>query len=464
MKREFARVCSTLGIMLVLCAVAGALLGDTSLAFNPQESVGSKQQRRHHDELTFTQIDFPGAPLTSVLWINDRGQIAGNFLDAANVPHSFLLENGVFNQFDHPGGLITTYGINDRGQLVGSFEATGDVFHGYLLDDGVFTQIDFPGAAGSQAGGINNRGQIVGNYLVGQGLHRYLLNKGVFTTIDFPGAVPTPFIGGAAPIGINDHGQIVSEFLDAAGATHGYLLDDGAFTRIDVPGATATSAGGINDRGQIVGSFTDAGGVSRGFLLDQDIFTQFDVPAASQTRAMGINKGGRIVGDFTDSSGISHGFLATKEQFSGRAIVVGAGQVNAAVEIVGTFTSPTDLDLSAATLTITNLLDELAGGGALVSGLPIVLTAVPGSHRNIALFVDRSRPNLASVTILDAGSGKFIFRIKVNEATINSPQNCSQTRLTTGFRLDAASKPPIIVSTERSWFCFGPSNRFLKTQ
>jgi len=30
-------------------------------------------------------------------------------------------------------------------------------------------------------------------------------------------------------------------------------------------------------------------------------------------------------------------------------------------------------------------------------------------------------------------------------------------------RLDAAGKPPIIVSAERSWFCFGPSNKFLKT-
>ena len=90
----------------------------------------------------------------------------------------------------------------------------------------------------------------------------------------------------------------------------------------------------------------------------------------------------------------------------------------------------------AATLTITNLLNEQAGSGELAQGLPLVLTAAPGSRRNLALFVDQSRPNIVSVTIQDAGSGKFIFRIKVNDATINSPQTCSPARLTTSFRLE----------------------------
>jgi hypothetical protein len=175
------------------------------------------------------------------------------------------------------------------------------------------------------------------------------------------------------------------------------------------------------------------------------------------------NNRGQIVGYFVDSASVVHGFLATKEQFSGRAVGAGNDEDNAAVEIAGTFTSPTDLDLSAATLTVANLLNEQAGGGELAEGLPLVLTAAPGSHRTRGLFTDRSRPNLVSVAIQDTGPGKFVFRIKVLEATINSPKNCPQSRLTTGFRLDAASKPPIVVSTERSWLCFGPSNRFLKT-
>jgi hypothetical protein len=242
-----------------------------------------------------------------------------------------------------------------------------------------------------------------------------LLNKkGVFTTIDFPGAAQF-----TSPLGINNRGQIVGH-VGPVGAFHGFLLDNGVFTQIDFPGAAQSAASGINDRGEIVGYLIDGGGVN-------------------------------------------HGLLATKEQFSGKAIGLGAGADNAAVEIAGTFTSPTDLDLSAATLTISNLLNEQAGGGELVSGPPLVLTAVPGSQPNLVRFVDQSRPNLASVTIHDAGPGKFNFRIKVDDATINSPQKCSPTRLTTGFRLDAANNPPIVVSTERPWDCFGPSNGSLKT-
>ena len=77
-----------------------------------------------------------------------------------------------------------------------------------------------------------------------------------FTTIDVPGAVAT------LAQGINDHGQIVGEYLDGiTGPGHGPLLD-GTFTTIDVPGASFTVARGINNRGQIVGYYDP-----HGFLL-----------------------------------------------------------------------------------------------------------------------------------------------------------------------------------------------------
>jgi len=459
-------LCSTLGKAIVLCALALTLAGDTSAAFDSQESGGPEQQRRRHqngrhqNELTFTQIDFPGATNTVTVGINDPGQIVGFFIDSGAATHSYLLDNGAFTQIDVPGATETNaLGINDCGQIVGSFGPVG-AEHGFLLDKGVFTQIDFPGSTRTLAFGINKRGQIVGSFAdVGGIAHGFLLDDGVFTQIDVPSAPQT------LAFGINDRGKIVGEVLDAGGVLiNGFLLDDGVFTRIDFPGAARTAATGINDRGQIVGEFAVAGGnVARSFLLDDGVFIPIDAPDAIATTASGINNRAQIVGRFADAAGVFHGFLARKEQFNGNAIGAGAGEENAAVEVVGTFTSLTDLDLSAATLNITNMLNELAGGGELVRGLPLTLTAVPGSHRNFALFVDRSRPNLVSVTILDAGAGKFIFKIKVNAATINSPQNCSPTRLTTSFRLDAESKPSIIVSTERQWFCFGPLNKFLKT-
>jgi probable HAF family extracellular repeat protein len=471
MKKKFARVRSGRGKTRGLRAVTG----NTSAAFNPQESGATERQRRHgHNELTFTQVDFPVALATVAFNANDRSQIVGAFIDAVGAAHGFLMDKGVFAQIDvdlPESSNTNAIGINDRGQIVGGFADPMGALHGFLLEDDVFTQIDFPGATETLLVGINNRGQIAGVFsdrgqIVGRlndlnnaaGSHGFLLDNSAFTSIDFPGA------RGTVPFSINDCGRIVGSFIDDRGKAHGFLWNDGAFTKIDFPGATLTTGNGVNRRGQIVGTFIDECDVGHGYLLDDRGFTTIDHPAAMTTEALRIDKRGQIVGAFIDAVGMVQGFLATKEQFSGEAIGVGSGAEKAAVEIIGTFTSPTDLDLSVATLTIASLLDERAGGGELARRLPFVLTAVPGSRRNLALFKDKSRPNFASGAVLDAGSDKFIYKIKVNDVTINSPQSCSTTQLTTGFRLDASSVPPIVVSTEQSWICFGPSNKFLKTR
>jgi probable HAF family extracellular repeat protein len=473
MNRMIRRVCPTLGKAIVLCAFALALVGDTSVAFDSQESGGAEQQRRrYHNELTFAQFDFPGAIGTAAFGVNDRGQIVGLFTDAGGETHGFLLDKGVFTQIDAPGSTGTqTTAINDRGQIVGLFFDAGGVSHGFILDNGAFTQIDFPGATVTQLTDINDRGQIAGAFDDAGGIRRgFLLERGVFTPINVPDAM------GTEPFGINDRGQVTGLFLDAGAVIRRFLLDKGVFSQIDIPGETTMpvddprEAIRINNRGQIVTSFQDTGGPPlpgvqpvHGILIEDGAFTQIDFPGAIATETLAINDHSQIVGGFVDAGVAIHGLLATKEQFNGKAIGVGSGEDNAAVELAGTFTAPSDLDLSAATLTITNLLNEQAGGGELVSGPPLVLTAVPGNRRNVARFVDQSRPNFASATVHDAGSGKFKFKVKVDDATINSPHNCSPTRLTTGFRLDAGNNPPIVVSTERSWDCSGPSNRFLKT-
>src|SRR5262252_5048535 len=465
MKQKFARVRSVMGKMRVIRAFAG----NTSAAFTPQESgAAERQRRRPYNELTFTQVDFPTALATVAFNANDRGQIVGAIIDAVGTAHGFLMDNGVFAQIDvdiPEASNTNAIGINDRGQIVGGFGDPSGALHGFLLEDDVFTRIDFPGATETLLVGINERGQIAGVFSdrdqnVGRlndlnnaaGSHGFIIDDSAFTSIDFPGAL------GTVPFSIDDRGRIVGSFIDDGGKAHGFLWNDGAFTKIDFPGTALTTGNGINKRGQIVGTFIDDCNVAHGYLLDDRGFTTIDHPAAAMTtEALRIDKRGQIVGAFFDAGGMVQGFLATKEQFSGEAIGVGSGAEKAAVEIVGTFTSPTDLDLSVATLTIASLLDERAGGGELASRLPLVLTAVPGSRCNLALFKDKSRPNFASGAILDAGSDKFIFKIRVNDVTINSPQSCSPIQLTTGFRLDASSMPPIVVSTEQSWVCFGPS-------
>ena len=83
---------------------------------------------------------------------------------------------------------------------------------------------------------------------------------GRFTKFDIPGAITT------APYEINNRGQIVGNYGDAAGAEHGFVLRRGVVTTIDHPGATASPAltgtrvVGIDDRGRLVGSYGDDAG------------------------------------------------------------------------------------------------------------------------------------------------------------------------------------------------------------
>jgi probable HAF family extracellular repeat protein len=161
-----------------------------------------------------------------------------------------------------------------------------------------------------------------------------------FTTIDVPNSI------GTATTGINDRGQIVGRFRDAAGETHGLLIDGAELTIIDVPGIRETTeANAINNRGQIVGIFRDATGALHSFLKDRDTFTTFDVPGATFTFATGINDHGWIVGFFGDATG-THGFLTTDGGDTFTIIDVpnaestGALGINNRGQIVGEFSGP----------------------------------------------------------------------------------------------------------------------------
>jgi hypothetical protein len=115
--------------------------------------------------------------------------------------HGFVREKkGVFTTIDVPGASLTVvWDINNRGQMVGPYvdaqgPTSGGFTHGFLLDDGVFTTIDFPGPSETELAGSNNRGEIAGVYRDAAGItHGALLDKGTFTTIDveIPGAVGT---------------------------------------------------------------------------------------------------------------------------------------------------------------------------------------------------------------------------------------------------------------------------------
>jgi hypothetical protein len=105
-----------------------------------------------------TPIDLPGAgPFTFPFAVNNRGQVVGYYADEdtrlnpdGSLPphkvHGFLWDGGRFSRFDVPGALATfPYGINDRGQIAGGwFDAAGKQ-HGFVLDRGRYLTLDDPG-------------------------------------------------------------------------------------------------------------------------------------------------------------------------------------------------------------------------------------------------------------------------------------------------------------------------------
>jgi uncharacterized membrane protein len=147
--------------------IVGAYIdsGGTSHGFVRDKGRGARR-----DESVFTTIDFPGAPDTLALAINNRDQIVGASINSENTKRGFLLEEGEFTAIDHPdatsevrGGGTILNGLNDHGQIVGQYSDSS--CHGFLLDGDTFTTIDDPDALfATGAADINERGQIVGFY------------------------------------------------------------------------------------------------------------------------------------------------------------------------------------------------------------------------------------------------------------------------------------------------------------
>jgi uncharacterized membrane protein len=173
------------------------------------------------------RLRIPGAELMTAFGINDRGWVVGSYVERGTPrnpdgryteAHGYLWKHGRFQTIDVPGAALTElYEINDRGDMVGVYADRGDSEqHGFRLDRrGRITEIKVDGGQFTIPFGINDHGQIVGFTSDagpdgnGINIHGFALFKGVdgpVTRVDFPGAPQT------AALGINDHGQVVGAY------------------------------------------------------------------------------------------------------------------------------------------------------------------------------------------------------------------------------------------------------------
>jgi hypothetical protein len=234
---------------------------------------------------TFHSVQFPGAAQTQLTGLNDKGVTVGYFYPTNNGvafdnQFGFFEKHGVFTEVNNPhtptqpnpGVLIENQllGVNDHDIAVGFYNDASGNSHGYTynIHTGKFSaDINDPLAVSTVTAAINNKGEIAGFYTDSAGVtHGFVEDHFVFKTVDAPGATQTELLG------VNDQGIAVGEDI-VNGVMHGLIFDakTDTFTTLDDPNAVgATTLNGINDKGDIVGFYTDAAGNTDGLLAVPD--------------------------------------------------------------------------------------------------------------------------------------------------------------------------------------------------
>jgi len=175
-------------------------------------------------EVFTAPLEPPGAIRSAAGTINAQSQVVGTYRHKSDPARrlGFLWSHGAFTTFrvpdDGPGGT-TVFSINERGQIAGSYLDPDNNRHGFLLSHGVYTTIDVPGAELTAAEAISDAGELVGFFVDADGsAHGFLLSKkGVLTQVDVPGATLTEVFG------INAQGKIVGVYTDSTGHDHGFI-------------------------------------------------------------------------------------------------------------------------------------------------------------------------------------------------------------------------------------------------
>jgi len=124
-----------------------------------------------------------------------------------------------------------------------------------------------------------------------------------YTTVDVPGASETLGVWD-----INNTGQMVGAYYDAAFQQHGFIDTNGTFTTLDFPGATATQLHGINDSGQVVGLYCASDGTCHGFYYDGTTFTTIEPKNVMESSLEKINNSGQMAGWAEDLASVDHAF------------------------------------------------------------------------------------------------------------------------------------------------------------
>jgi uncharacterized membrane protein len=291
---------------------------------------------------TYSTIEYPGATTTIAWGINARGDVVGEYFDAAGGRHGFLLRKSVFTSIDYPGALTSARGINSRGEIVGVYRKPSEPplnAHGFLLTRrGKFVNVDFPGHTSTIPQRILADGTILGcrhDHDTMESMKGIIMRGRRHSEIDAFASMHN----GATPDRRRIVGLWTNMMAEGGPRGEGYIIDDGEFTSFVVPGSNSTAAWDVNPAGDVVGVYRTGAGtaldpfVVHGFVRSDDgrdrddesedddgsdnvrgvRYQSIDVPGAASTRAQGINARGDIVGSYV-KAGKTFGFLARRNR------------------------------------------------------------------------------------------------------------------------------------------------------
>jgi hypothetical protein len=223
----------------------------------------------------YVNENFLGSAQTQVTGLNNKGDTVGFYVNAKGTNRGFVEWNGVFQSYVDPhtprmpGSVNQLLGINDGGIAVGFYTNAQGNNVPIMVNQATsaFTTIHVGGAVSATATGINDTGDIVGFFTDAGGVTAsWLLHAGHLTTFQFPGGSDTQALG------LNSHDEIVGSYLDDSAVMHGFALTDpfgpvSHWTTIDDPnGVGSTVVNGLNNAGDLVGFYTDAAGNTDGML------------------------------------------------------------------------------------------------------------------------------------------------------------------------------------------------------
>jgi probable HAF family extracellular repeat protein len=207
-----------------------------------------------------------GGPDSSASFVNQRGQIAGEFFTSFTANPStgvptvdpFFWEKGKMVDIGTLGGTLGyPFWMNSRGQIVGDSNLAGDqTTHAFLWDKkGGLKDLGTLGGTYSNANWINDGGEIVGgsNIPADAEYHPFLWKNGVMTDL---GSVAGDICNGANSI--NSQEQVVGfGSADCNSEDHAFLSENGGPV-MDLQGLVSPGSGltlinavFINDMGEI---------------------------------------------------------------------------------------------------------------------------------------------------------------------------------------------------------------------